>query len=243
MISTTLSSSLLTYSPVSSILLLIPSSVFLFVIIFFSSVISPFVFSSSLTSHCVHTFFLLSSLNIFIIIALNPLSVRLFIYSSPSSSGILSCLIWDIVLCSFNLPNFPCIRYTVMLSNHGEVTLNEEMFMGPSSFARMQAYSSSVTRAICCRSDPVWDAGPFCYDGTDYCGQLVVELVLGLVCCQVLLHAGAANLLSCGTRVLVWLAAWTRMSGASAWPTWAGLSSYAAGLSTRMAPGLVLIYW
>ena len=22
-------------------------------------------------------------------------------------------------------------------------------------------------------SDPVWDAGPFCYDGTNCCGQLV----------------------------------------------------------------------
>ena len=72
--------------------------------------------------------------------------------------------------------------------------------MGPSSFARMQACSSLVTRAICSRVTLHGMLGPSVMMGLITVGSWQVELVLGLVCCQVLLHAGAANLLSCGTR-------------------------------------------
>lgn len=54
-----------------------------------------------------------------------------------------------------------------MLSDHGEVTLYRRCFMGPNSILFSGHWSYMLY------SDPVWDAGPFCYDGTNCCGQLV----------------------------------------------------------------------
>ena len=71
-----------------------------------------------------------------------------------------------------------------MLSDHGEVTLYRRCFMGPNSILFSGHWSYMLY------SDPVWDAGPFCYDGTNCCGQLVGKagpwpgLLPGLASCR-----------------------------------------------------------
>ena len=113
------------------------------------------MFSSSLLKFTLcSSILLLSSVSIFIIIALNSFLGRLLISTSLSSfSDIMSCsFVWNTLLCLLILPNSLCfflvLGRLVTFPNLGEVALCRRHPLGPSNMLPL------FIRAICSRGAP-----------------------------------------------------------------------------------------